>query len=658
MQRGYALLAGCLLSVASVADVTTDASLGHSPQTFSAKDISISPELGQQRGANLFHSFQKFDIADGQSVTFTGGDEIARVISRVTGGEASQIEGVLRSTLSHADIYLINPAGMTFGANAKLDVPGSVYLSTASHVELGQTGRFDAVRPENSVLSSAAPSAFGFLTPKPASLTVNGSALNATKGKTLSLSAGNIQLNNGRLQANSGRIELVGVMQADKVIFAPLAILVDSKARLGSVHLEDASSLSVGKQGGGNIFIRSGEFLMSNSALIANSSQEADGGVISIQAESLLLKERSKIDSRALGTSHGGNIRLIINGMAELSSSDIFTTSAVSNDSQNPKMGNAGSIYLAADCLRLTNSSISTTSYDTGQGGDINLKVARNLELISNANEILPPATSIQASSEGTNADAGNAGRITISARNLFLQGNKTKIDNSSAGAGQGGNITLYVADNLSLESGTAISAASSSTGNAGNITLNATQMTLTQARVSTASEQGVGGNIILNARSNLQLDRANINTAVNGGKGNGGNVIVGAPYQLRLQDSQIVANAQDGNGGVILIVTGSPISRSGESTIEASSKSGINGEVKIDLPNVDTITLPVVFLDASALIKRQCAARANDELSSSFVVTGRGGLPNAPNDLQGYTPVTAESPSKAAEAENSEAEE
>ncbi|MDD2815928.1 MAG: filamentous hemagglutinin N-terminal domain-containing protein [Thiotrichaceae bacterium] len=643
------------LSLPTFADVTTDASLGRSPQTFSAKDITIAPELGQQHGANLFHSFQKFDIASGQSVTFTGGDDIARVISRVTGGDVSQIEGLLRSTLSHADIYLINPAGITFGVDAKLDVPGSVYLSTASHIDLGQAARFDAAHPENSVLSSASPSAFGFLTQKPAAITINGSSLNATEGKTLSLSAGNIQLNNGRLQANSGRIELLGVVWADKVISAPLGILVDSKARLGSVRLEDASSLSVGKQGGGNIFIRSGEFVMSNSALIANSTQGADGGVISIQAESLLLKERSKIDSRALGTSHGGKIILIINGLAELSNSDIFTTSAASNDPQNPKMGNAGNIYLEADCLRLTNSSVSTTSYDTGQGGDITLKVAKNLELLSNPNEILSPATSIQASSEGTNSNAGNAGRISISARNLLLQGDKTKIDNSSAGAGQGGNITLYVADKLSLESGTAISAASNSTGNAGNITLNATQMNLTQARVSTASEQGEGGNIVLNARSSLQLDRANITTAVNGGKGNGGNVIVGAPYQLRLQDSQIVANAQDGNGGVILIVTGSPILRAGNSTIEASSKSGINGEVKIDLPNVDTITLPVAFLDASALIKRQCAARANDELSSSFVVIGRGGLPNAPNDLQGYTPVTSETKPEANETEAEE---
>ncbi|MEN9848193.1 MAG: hypothetical protein RL368_933, partial [Pseudomonadota bacterium] len=205
-----------LLNLPSHADVITDASLGRSPQTFSAKDITIAPELGQQHGANLFHSFQKFDIASGQSVTFTGGDDIARVISRVTGGDVSQIEGLLRSTLSHADIYLINPAGIAFGADAKLDVPGSVYLSTASHVDLGQTGRFDAAHPENSVLNSAAPSAFGFLNQKPATLTVNGSSLNATEGKTLSLSAGNIQLNNGRLQANSGRIELLGVVWADK----------------------------------------------------------------------------------------------------------------------------------------------------------------------------------------------------------------------------------------------------------------------------------------------------------------------------------------------------------------------------------------------------------------------------------------------------------
>lgn len=640
--RGFFLLGSLYcFALPSAADVITDTSLGHASQTLSGKELTIAPELGKQYGANLFHSFQKFDIPEGQIVTFTGGSDIARVISRVTGGDISQIEGTLRSTLPNADLYLINPAGITFGANAKLDVPGSVYFSTASHLYLGSNGQFTTLNPEKSLLNSAAPSAFGFLGKTSANIIVNGSGLNAADGKTLSLSAGAVQLNNGRLQANSGRIELIGVLQADRVILAPLAILVDSQAKLGSVDLEDASSLSVGKQGGGNIFIRGGAFVMSNSALIANSSQGADGGIISIQADSLLLKDRAKIDSRALGASHGGQVSLIITGLAELSNSDIFTTSAINNDPQNPKMGNAGNIYVASDCLRMTNSTISTTTYDTGQGGDITLKVARNMELISNPNEILAPTTSIQASSEGTGTTTGNAGRISISARNLSLQGDKTRIDNSTAGEGQGGSISLYIADKLSMNAGTAISADSSNMGNAGNITLNATQMTLDQARISTSSDRGDGGNIILNARSVLQLTQANINTAVNGGKGNGGNVIIGSPYQLRLQDSQIIANAQDGNGGVILIVTGSPISRVGNSTIEASSKSGINGEVKIDLPNVDTITLPITFLDASALIKRQCAARANDELSSSFVVSGRGGLPNAPDDLQGFTPST-----------------
>jgi filamentous hemagglutinin family protein len=646
MSRSILWHCACLLWLNSshcYADVITDTTLGKPAQVLSGKDLVVTPELGKQVGANLFHSFQKVDIAAGQTLMFTGGDEIARVISRVTGGEVSHIDGILRSALKHADIYLINPVGIVFGEHAKLDTTGGFYASTASHLTLGVTGRFDAAHPENSVLQSATPSAFGFLTKTLGNIAVNGSNLNVGEGKTLSLSGGNLQINNGRLQATSGRIELAGIQFANAVLFAPLGILVDSQARLGKITLTESSSLNVGKQGGGNVFIRGGEFVMSNSAIIANSSQGAEGGIISIQADNLTLQERSKIDSRALGSSHGGQIRLLIKGLATLSNSDIFTTSALHNDPQNPQMGNAGNIYVAADCLQLRNSSISTTTYDTGQGGDITLHIARNLTLETSPNEILSSPTSIQASSEGTGINTGSAGRINIVARNIILEGDKTRIDNSTSGAGQGGNITLHVADNLSLKSNTTISSDSASTGNAGNITINATQMDLDNARISTSSAQGEGGNIVLNARSVLQLNQANIDTAVSGGKGNGGNVVIGSPYRLSLKDSQIIANAQDGNGGIILLVTGSPIFKAGASTIEASSKSGINGEVKIDFPNVDTINVPIAFLDASSLIKRQCAARAAEELSSSFVVVGRGGLPNAPDDLQTYTPTVSE---------------
>ena len=55
----------------------------------------ITPEMGEQHGGNLFHSFERFDIGTGETATFTGPDPIdgpqsvSNVISRVTGGDPS-----------------------------------------------------------------------------------------------------------------------------------------------------------------------------------------------------------------------------------------------------------------------------------------------------------------------------------------------------------------------------------------------------------------------------------------------------------------------------------------------------------------------------------------------------------------------------------------
>ena len=81
--------------------------------------IEIGADLGTRRGGNLFHSFEKFGIATGQTATFTGPGDIRNVISRVTGGEVSNIDGTLASRVGQADLYFLNPAGVMFGPNAR-----------------------------------------------------------------------------------------------------------------------------------------------------------------------------------------------------------------------------------------------------------------------------------------------------------------------------------------------------------------------------------------------------------------------------------------------------------------------------------------------------------------------------------------------------------
>src|SRR3954471_11520699 len=134
------LLAALLAAGPVQAQIVTDGSVGPKV-SLRGGEIEIGAKLGTRRGDNLFHSFEKFGIATGQTATFTGPGAIKNVISRVTGGEASNIDGKLASTVGKADLYFINPAGVMFGPHAKLDVPGSFHVSTARELRFADGAR-------------------------------------------------------------------------------------------------------------------------------------------------------------------------------------------------------------------------------------------------------------------------------------------------------------------------------------------------------------------------------------------------------------------------------------------------------------------------------------------------------------------------------------
>jgi filamentous hemagglutinin family protein len=164
------------LSSVTHAEVTLDGTLGPAGAIEGPNYNYVIPaEVGQQRGDNLFHSFGRFSIETLGSATFTGPSTIANVIGRVTGGQSSWIDGALRSDIPSANLYLLNPAGVAFGPNATLDVKGSFHVSTADYLRLGDGGVFHATQPQASGLTSAPPSAFGFLDDHPASISIIGS---------------------------------------------------------------------------------------------------------------------------------------------------------------------------------------------------------------------------------------------------------------------------------------------------------------------------------------------------------------------------------------------------------------------------------------------------------------------------------------------------
>jgi filamentous hemagglutinin family protein len=111
---GLPLLVALLVAAPVHAQIITDGSVGPKV-SLRGGEIEIGANLGTRRGDNLFHSFEKFGIATGQTATFTGPGTIKNVISRVTGGEASKIDGTLASKVGQADLYFLNPAGVMFG---------------------------------------------------------------------------------------------------------------------------------------------------------------------------------------------------------------------------------------------------------------------------------------------------------------------------------------------------------------------------------------------------------------------------------------------------------------------------------------------------------------------------------------------------------------
>ncbi|MBE9563569.1 MAG: filamentous hemagglutinin N-terminal domain-containing protein, partial [Proteobacteria bacterium] len=195
-----------LISYSVNAEVITDGTLGQHIN-LSGPNFQITSDLGEQHGGNLFHSFQDFNLNSSESAIFSGSNNINNInniISRVTGGNPSNIDGLIRSTIPNADFYFLNPYGIMFGSNAKLDVQGGFYASTADYLRLGKTGQFYTIHPEQSILTVAPPMAFGFLN-APNDIEIRGSNLAVASKSNLSLVGGNFTLQDATLSASSGQ---------------------------------------------------------------------------------------------------------------------------------------------------------------------------------------------------------------------------------------------------------------------------------------------------------------------------------------------------------------------------------------------------------------------------------------------------------------------
>ncbi|MCF4967037.1 beta strand repeat-containing protein [Nostoc sp. CMAA1605] len=174
--------------------------------------------------------------------------------------------------------------------------------------------------------------------------------------------------------------------------------------------------------------------------------------------------------------------------------------------------------------------------------------------------------------------------------------------------------------------------------GKAGDLQVNAKAIFLNnQGNITASTASGNGGNINLNLQDYLLMRQGSWVSATSVGTGNGGNLSIHSPVIVGLENSNIIANAVQGRGGNIDITTQAIFGikyrpqLTNESDITASSQFGINGTVDINNfgvdPNSGLVQLPVNITELSQQIATGCA----DTTGSSFIATGRGGVPQNP---------------------------
>ncbi|MGQ9869490.1 two-partner secretion domain-containing protein [Leptodesmis sp.] len=172
---------------------------------------------GTRAGANLFHSFQQFGLSPGQIANFLAEPQLQNILGRVVGNTPSVIDGQVQISGGTPNLFLLNPAGIIFGANASLNVPASFMATTANSIGFA-SGQFNAAGANAYAALTGNPDRLIFMHPQPGAI-VNAGSLSVPSGQSLALLGGTV-VNTGTLSAPGEQILVAAVPGSTLVRFA------------------------------------------------------------------------------------------------------------------------------------------------------------------------------------------------------------------------------------------------------------------------------------------------------------------------------------------------------------------------------------------------------------------------------------------------------
>jgi filamentous hemagglutinin family protein len=688
-------LAACLALLlpaapAAFAEVVLDGSVGSRGRlTLNGQDVRITPDMGTTRGGNLFHSFDKFGVPKGDAVTFEGPASVQRVIGRVTGPEASQIHGTLRSTLPNASLWLLNPNGLVVGKDAAIDVPGSLRLSTADELRFSDGSVFSARDIPGSSLTAADPRAFGFLGGPVGKLSVEAPALSlgAIDAGTGVFRPGSLGLVGGEVVVNGTKIEVNGpILIAAQAGAGEVPLVAPATARDGKVVIAGGASISAILLAGSIMRIEGGEFSLTDASILPVALVEDNPAVpatgLDLAARSVILRadaaddvgilafalggkspdvsikaDQVTVEGAALGStpfigSAAGNLTVVADRVLLSKGAEVGTPALTASSAG---AGGQTTIVARSDLSLVDGAQINSTTASSLDGGNVvlvvgNLNVVDSLISTSNAKDGV--------------LGAGKAGSIVINASGKVLVSGNSLINAFTANATDSGVIAVR-ADSITISEGGQITTASLAGGDAGDIALTARSVTIGQDGAVDAQALGTGeaGEILVRADQDLVLDGGAISTSSLAGSG--GAIIIEAGQRVILQNVGLIltaifgdgtgtkaggitisgteqANTHNvvldatsgisatafnvGDGGTIQIATDGLIARPGQ--IDASAREGNAGTVASTSPQTNIVS-SFAGLDAQVAPADRLLASSCDarEVASSLVVGAvRGG--------------------------------